>query len=140
MLINYALLFFLLFVPCIAAYGEEPSWHTGAAAPTADVREKSETVKITRIHEIAALQQTVVTLEGVFRGWKGKCSSSYMLTKSDWILEDDTDCIYITGRMPANVSPLKPQGERFLVTGRVVKNKKGKAILKAEQLTRLLKK
>ena len=80
-----------------------------------------------------------VVLEGIFRGWKGTCPSSSMLTRGDWILEDETGCIFITGHMPNNVSAVNPQGEHILVTGRVLMNK-GTPIIRAEQLTQLLKK
>lgn len=81
-----------------------------------------------------------VMLEGIFKGWKGACPSSSMLTRSDWILEDETGCIFITGRMPDNVSAMKPHSEHILVTGRVIMNKKGQPVIKADQLTQFIKK
>ena len=72
-----------------------------------------------------------VLLQGVFLGWKGGCSSSVMLTRSDWVLQDDSGCIYITGRIPDSVSPATPKGERIQVTGRVLVNKKGGPTIQA---------
>ena len=54
-----------------------------------------------------------------------------MLTRSDWMLEDETGCIYITGRIPNSLSPVQPKGERVLVKGRVITTKKGKPVIKA---------
>ena len=124
-----------------AAYGENPSWHTGGAeAPPATVPKKNEPASIKQIldhHKTFAGKD--ITVRGVFRGWKGKCPSSSLLTRSDWMLEDETGCIYITGRIPNALSPVQPKGERVLVKGRVIITKKGKPVIKAARITLLSK-
>jgi hypothetical protein len=78
-----------------------------------------------------------VMVKGIFKGWKGKCPSSSMITRSDWVLEDDTGCIYITGRIPNFLSPAQPKGERVLVKGRVITTDKGTPVIKASRITLL---
>jgi hypothetical protein len=82
---------------------------------------------------------TEVMVKGIFKGWKGECPSSSPITRSDWVLEDDTGCIYITGRIPTALSPLQPKGERVLVKGRVIITKKGTPVIKASGITLLSK-
>jgi hypothetical protein len=79
-----------------------------------------------------------IVLEGVFRGWTGKCVSPF-ITRSDWVLEDETGCIYVTGRIPASLSPFHPKGEAVLVQGRVITTKNGKPVIKAARITLLSK-
>lgn len=73
-----------------------------------------------------------IVLEGTFRGWKGKCESSKPLTRSDWILEDETGCIYVTGKVPPDLSPMAPKGEQILVTGTVQTGPDGAPLIRAE--------
>jgi len=131
----------LALMSSMTVYGESPSWHAGgASALSATIPKKNE---LTSVQEILDHQERFfekdVTVRGVFRGWKEKCTSSSMITRSDWVLEDDTGCIYITGRIPKALSPLKPKGESVLVQGRVITTKKGKPAIKAAQITLLPK-
>lgn len=73
-----------------------------------------------------------IVLEGIFRGWNGKCESSRPMTRSDWILEDETGCIYITGKIPPHLSPLAPKGERITVSGTVQAGPSGMPLVRAE--------
>jgi len=72
-----------------------------------------------------------IAAEGVFLGWSGRCPRSAPVARSDWILEDGTGCIYVTGRIPAGVSAVKPKRERLLVTGTINMTKDGKAFFQA---------
>jgi len=80
-----------------------------------------------------------VAVKGVFKGWNENCSSSSMITRSDWVLEDETGCIYVTGRIPNSLSPAKPRDENVLVQGSVIITKKGKPVIKASRITLLPK-
>ncbi len=84
-----------------------------------------------------AFEDKNIVLEGAFRGWSGKCAGSSMLTRSDWVLDDGTGCIYVTGRIPAGVSPANPKGERLALSGRVKTDKKGKPFFEAKEARRL---
>ena len=77
-----------------------------------------------------------VLVEGIFKGWTGTCPLSSMLTRSDWIIEDETGCIYVTGSVPTGLSPMQPHNERIKVAGRVMVNEKGRPIIKVSQSSR----
>lgn len=76
----------------------------------------------------------VVNVAGVFKGWKGKCDSSFSITRSDWILGDGPDCIYVSGLLPSGVSMVRPGNERVEVTGKVKVAADGKVHLKAMKI------
>jgi hypothetical protein len=74
-------------------------------------------------------------LEGAFQGWKGKCEESSPLTRSDWILKDETGCIYVSGKIPAGVSTLDPKGEPLVVSGVMKIKEGGKPYFQAKEVT-----
>lgn len=78
-----------------------------------------------------------IVLTGTFRGWKDACEGSAPVTRSDWILEDDTGCIYVSGQLPPRVSPLNPKNERIIVSGRVEIIRNGLINFKAFKATRM---
>lgn len=75
-----------------------------------------------------------IVLEGTFRGWKGKCESSRPLTRSDWILEDESGCIYVTGKVPDYLAPVAPKGERIAVSGTVQTGSAGMPLIRADKV------
>jgi len=97
--------------------------------------EKKETVAPLTIGKVTSdpsgFKEKKIVLEGIFRGWNGKCESSRPLTRSDWILEDETGCIYVTGKVPSSLSPMAPKGERISVSGTV------KPLVRAEAVSTL---
>jgi hypothetical protein len=76
----------------------------------------------------------VVEVAGVFKGWKGTCGSSFSITRSDWILGDGPDCIYVSGLLPSGLSTARPGNERVEVTGTVKVAADGKVHLKAMKI------
>ncbi len=46
-----------------------------------------------------------VTVAGRYAGWKGGCKGGPPHTRSDWMLVDDTSCIYVSGPVPAGLVP-----------------------------------
>ncbi|MCK9420854.1 MAG: hypothetical protein M0R70_15970 [Nitrospirae bacterium] len=126
-----------MFFLCTAINGAQAS---GAHAPSKEVAGKETNITIKRIlDDTRSFEGKDVTVQGINRGWTGKCASSTMLTRSDWILEDETGCIYVTGRMPTGSSPDKSQGERIVVQGKVIFGSTGKPIIKAEKLVPMQK-
>lgn len=122
-----------LFMFCTVVNGAQAS---GAHAPSKEVAGKETNITIKRIlDDPSSFEGKDVTVQGLYRGWSGKCLSSAMLTRSDWILEDETGCIYVTGRMPTGSPANQPQGERIVVQGKVISGSAGKPIIKADQLT-----
>lgn len=85
-----------------------------------------------------AFAEKEIVLEGFFRGWSGRCADSTPITRSDWILEDQTGCIYVTGRIPAGVSTIRPQGERLILSGRVKIGRDGKPVLEVITVKKVL--
>lgn len=137
--IQFALMFFLLLTACTAVNGIGPATQVGGThvLPT-DLKKQREIIQIKQIladHE--NLQGKEVTLKGAFLGWSGICESSSPLTRSDWILEDETGCIYVTNILPASLSPSQPKGEQIIVTGQVIISNTGKPVLKANQVTKI---
>lgn len=138
--IQYALMFFLLLTACTAVNGSGPASQVGGThvLPTELKKQKREIIPIKQIlthHE--SLQRKDVTLKGTFLGWSGICASSSPFTRSDWILEDETGCIYVTGILPTGLSPSQPKGEPIIVTGQVIISNTGKPVFKAHQLTKM---
>ncbi|MDI6795037.1 MAG: hypothetical protein QME81_19580 [bacterium] len=58
----------------------------------------------------------VISLKGKFLGWKGRCPAPH-ITRSDWAIEDETGCIYVVGKWPGQLDPVKSIGTRLLVKG-----------------------
>lgn len=137
----YLLFVMLVFTPAAGVFGDDALRHSGSVTALPPERPlRQEAMPIQKIFDAAeSLKDEEVVIEGAFRGWKGKCPSSFMLTRSDWALEDETGCIYISGQLPGTVSPSKPNGERVRVRGRVVANNKGRVIVKAMQSMRVRK-
>jgi hypothetical protein len=76
-----------------------------------------------------------IVLEGAFQGWKGNCEEASPLTRSDWILKDETGCIYVSGKIPAGVSTLDPKGESLVVSGVMKIKEGGKPYFQAQEVT-----
>ncbi len=59
-----------------------------------------------------------VTLSGEYRGWEAGHGSP-PVTRSDWILKDETGSIYITGKVSPGLDPVKDIGKKVTVQGTV---------------------
>lgn len=55
-----------------------------------------------------------VLISGEFRGWEGSLGPP-PVTRSDWIVKDETGYIYVLGAPPLN--PIEDKGKRILVIG-----------------------
>ncbi len=71
-----------------------------------------------------------VTLSGEYRGWESGYGSP-PVTRSDWVLKDDTGAIYITGKASPGLDPVEDRGQEITVYG-VVKVKDNQAYIEAE--------
>ncbi len=111
-----------------------------APLPSKSDRTAAKRVTIREIlNHPKAFKDKKIVLEGAFRGWSGKCNRSSMLTRSDWVLDDGTGCIYVTGRIPAGVSPSDPKGERVALSGSIKTGKGGKPVFDAKEARQLPK-
>jgi hypothetical protein len=86
-----------------------------------------------------AFEGREIVVEGAFRGWRGRCPGSTPITRSDWVLENQTGCIYATGRIPDRVSLLEPRGQQLIVSGEVGVGRDGKPVLKVIEVKSLPK-
>lgn len=96
--------------------------------------ELTETASI--LKDPVSFEGREVLLKGRFKGWKARCPGSSPATRSDWAIEDDTACIYVSGRAPKGLSPLRPQGELVIVKGIARAGKKG-AYVEAKEARRV---
>lgn len=75
---------------------------------------------------------TTVRLTVRFKGWKGACKETPPKTRSDWMIADDTGCIYVTGTLPAGLQPMAPKDEALELTGVVRLTKRGAPYLEVQ--------
>lgn len=62
----------------------------------------------------------MVTVSGEYQGWNGEYGSP-PVTRSDWVIADETGWIYVTGRYPG-LDPAKDKGKKITVVGKVEAN------------------
>ena len=74
-----------------------------------------------------------VTVEGFYQGWKSGYGSP-PLTRSDWLLEDDTGWLYVTGKPAGELDPLDDIGHPVKVSGKVELTEQGEPYLVAEEV------
>jgi len=79
-----------------------------------------------------AYEGRVVTIEGKYQGWKGGFGSP-PITRSDWLVEDATGWLYVTGK-PAGLDPLADVGHPIKVTGQVKLTTDGEPYLDAQEV------
>ncbi len=75
---------------------------------------------------------------GNFSGWQGKCTGRPPVSRSDWMLEGDTACMYVNGRLPPELSSIPPAkgiGKPIIVIGEVVIDRFGKAYIQSEKIS-----
>lgn len=73
-----------------------------------------------------------VVLTGRFKGWKGSCQEVPPKSRSDWMVEDDTGCIYVCGSVPGGMRPMSPNDETIVLTGTVRLSKLGVPYLEVQ--------
>jgi len=71
------------------------------------------------------LRGKTVQLKGVFKGWHGNCHGGPPISKSDWMTEDGTGCIYVHGTLPSGLHPMAPKDESISLIGVVHLTDKG---------------
>ena len=80
-----------------------------------------------------------VQVEAVFQGYRvGECrfapaARSTSLTRSDWLVRRDANCLYVTGERPASLDPVDPStfGKHLDLRARVIEDDAGKLLLQA---------
>ena len=124
---------FFCFTSMSCAMGSKPGKQSPVVSDDKSALKKIVLVEI--LSNTDSYDGKVVKVAGVFKGWKGKCVSSFSITRSDWILGDGPDCIFVSGRLPSGVSAVRPGNERIEVTGKVKVAADGKVHLKAIEIS-----
>jgi len=78
--------------------------------------------------ESARFESITVTVTGRFQGWRGPCPGGPPVSRSDWMINDASGCLYVHGPVPPGLDAAKPAGEKISVTG-VVRLKNGRPYL-----------
>jgi len=115
-----ALSLLALLVGCVAG---EPT--TGQATTGKEAISIADIIASPARHE-----GKTVTLTGEYRGWEPGHGSP-PVTRSDWILKDETGAIYVTGKLPPGFDPSQDVGRKITVSG-VVRVKNGQAYIEAK--------
>ncbi|NWF54749.1 MAG: hypothetical protein HXY45_08165 [Syntrophaceae bacterium] len=123
---KWGLCLFVSFPVIAAATAGAMGSKGGEPPPSSSERAGEGKITIQKIlQNQAGLGNRIIVLEGTFQGWKGKCEESSPLTRSDWILKDETGCIYVSGKIPSGVSTTDPRGEALVLSG-TLKIKEGR--------------
>jgi hypothetical protein len=69
----------------------------------------------------------------VYQGWLGGYGSP-PVTRSDWLVEDHTGWLYVTGKPAGDLDPLDDTGRPIKVTGQVELTEKSEPYLVAEEV------
>jgi len=81
----------------------------------------------------ALFESERVTVEAIYQGWQGGYGSP-PVTRSDWLVEDATGWLYVTGQPPGGLDPLSDTGRPIRVTGQVELTGGGEPYLVAEEV------
>jgi len=80
-----------------------------------------------QIEEILAhpedYEDRMVTIKGRFMGWSGSCGTAPPETRSDWMVDAEKGCLYVSGPVPEGYSTVPGSsslGKTISVTGRVL--------------------
>ncbi len=125
------LLIMQLMLGCQASSGMKEE-----GAVSENINNESEKMNIAKIiNDARKYEGTMVTLSGLFAGWSGKCLGSPPKTRSDWMLESDGVCIYVSGPFPTGTSarpPAKGIGLNVKVSGTVFIDENSKPYIEIE--------
>lgn len=58
-----------------------------------------------------------ITVTGSFQGWRGPCRNAPPVSRSDWMITDGSNCIYVHGPLPPGLDPAAPGDEKITITG-----------------------
>lgn len=112
----------------------------GSSNNTISTEEKSEYTSIQEIwNNPEKYQNQMVTLHGQYQGWHGEGIKHPLITRSDWVIKDDTGAIYVTGKTVLKLRPEKDIGIEIIVKGQVLLNKDMVPYIKATEVIQVNK-
>jgi hypothetical protein len=107
----------------------------GESPPASSERAAESRITIQKILKNSAdFVNKEILLEGTFQGWRGKCEDSTPLTRSDWVLKDESGCVYVSGKIPSGVSTTAPRGENLILSGSLKIKEGGKPYFEAKEV------
>jgi hypothetical protein len=71
------------------------------------------------IDDPPAFEGATVSVKGRFKGWKGDCRGAPPVSRSDWMVDDGTACIYVNGPAPPGLQAMAPDDAPVTITGTV---------------------
>ena len=109
----------------------------GGSIVDVSIQDENEYVKIRVIlNNIEKYQDQEIVVKGEYKGWNGDGINSPRITRSDWVIQDDTGAIYVTGKTGSGLSQ-EDIGVKIVVRGRVLLNKEMVPYIKAEEISRM---
>lgn len=77
-----------------------------AACSNTTVSQPAIDIQTVDLVVLQAKQQFVgqaIQISGRFGGWQGRCQGGPPVSRSDWMLEGEQSCLYVSGRLPAGL-------------------------------------
>jgi len=97
----------------------------------------SEEVDIIPIEKIwtekASFENKMVVIHGEYMGWRDYIPNPF-ITRSDWVIRDNSGAIYVTGKCPETLDPVRDIGTKIVVKGVVKLSKDGVPYIKAKEV------
>ena len=134
-IITFGLILFLLVLP-MACLGEQDTGVPGIISNSAEDEGKTGVVngEPVSIADIISnpdeYEGKTLTLSGEYLGWEPGYGSP-PVTRSDWIIKDETGGIYVTTQTSPGLDPVEDRGKEITVHG-VVRVKDGQSYIEAK--------
>jgi hypothetical protein len=116
-----------------------------ASARSVPIGKADETILLNPTLTVEAVEKASTSMAGKkvkvvgsFSGWQGKCTGRPPMSRSDWMIESATACVYVSGRLPAELSSVPPArgiGKPIVVFGEISFDNAGKAYLRSERIS-----
>ncbi len=96
-------------------------WGCAHDAPPSFVQPVLDAPPVRSVDEVLRMGTTTegqaVTVRGIYAGRQGRCTGRVPVMRSDWMLESESACLYVSGPVPhADRAPIRV-GEPVLVSG-----------------------
>lgn len=131
-LILLGLLFFLTSVIWACESGRVPQNAGHKEVPIKDNMASTTMSALVYVDELVnnvyQYENKRITVRGAFMGWKGRCKTPPPVTRSDWMIENNGACIYVSGPTPPGIDRTpnsKDIGRKMDVYGKVLLTKSG---------------
>jgi hypothetical protein len=133
-LLSLFVLIFLLWA-CSENRIQKANYNTGKPVEAKSVLKSEKKIRYVDelVGKVQSLKGQIVTVRGQFMGWQGSCKGPPPETRSDWMLEHEGACIYVSGPTPAGIDRTpnsKDIGREIEIVGRVLLDRGGMPYIK----------